>query len=127
MIDPTFLQDSVTPWFDVQTATRIGAYGGGLLGSLAGIVGACAGVFAPRGKGRPLIMGAMYSMAGLGVISLGFGITALVLGQPYAVWYPFLLIGLILGVLGFVLTPITRQRYQQAEQRRIEAEVMRRS
>ena len=56
-----------------------------------------------------------------GVVCLVLGIVALVLGQPYAVYYPLLLIGVLAAVLGGVGIPVSRQRFAEAELRRMQA------
>ena len=68
------------------------------------------------------------SNAGLvgGIGALGVGLYALATGQPYHVWYPFALMGFILAVVLGSLLPVVRRRYAQAEQRRIDAEALRR-
>ncbi len=115
-----------TPWFDPNTfGAWFGAIGGGVGGSLCGLLGAAAGTLAPRGKGRPWILGSMAAMIGLGVLSLGFGIVALVKGQPYGIWYPAVLSGLVVTIVMGSLLPVVRWRYAEAEARRMEAESLR--
>jgi hypothetical protein len=113
-------------WFDATTfAILYGAIGGGVGGSLCGVLGALAGTLAPRGIGRTWILGAMALFLLWGAASAGAGVVALLAGQPYAIWFPFLLLGFIFtGVVG-PLFPVVRQRYAEAEQRRIEAESIR--
>jgi hypothetical protein len=62
----------------------------------------------------------------LGIGFIGAGITAVVSGQPYGVWYSLLLPGLLLTVLMGTMTPVIKMRYRQAEHRRLEAEEFRR-
>ena len=55
------------------------------------------------------------------MLSLIFGLIAVTLGQPYGVYYPLLLGGIILtGVCGGNLPGLLR-RYQQAELRKMAA------
>lgn len=120
--------EGVTPWFDPQAfGTWFGAIGGagvGLLGAFFGSYGSWA---AQRGRHRTLVLGGMGLIGGLCALSLLCGLLALVLGQPYGVWYPLALIGLI-GGGGFLgLLPTMRRRYAGAETRRLEAESLRRS
>ncbi len=71
-------------------------------------------------------MGLHFGLLVLGV-ALGAGLTALITGQPYGVWYALLLPGAILSVLMVCFTPMVLMRYRQAEHRRLEAEEFRRA
>ncbi len=114
------------PWFNPNTFGALyGAIGVG--GSLGGLLGAAAGILAPRGKCRTLILGAMVVLVAIGVVQLVLGIIALTSGQPYGIWYPMLLCGVIMTFVIGGLIPVVRMRYAQAEQRRIEAEAIRRA
>ncbi|MHC4824257.1 MAG: hypothetical protein ACYTEP_09590 [Planctomycetota bacterium] len=125
MID-LLLQDP-TPWFSTETSAMVGGFGGAAVGILGGCVGAAAGVLAPKGKGRGFVLGTMTSCAALGVLVLIAGIYALIVGQPYGVWYPLVLLGALLtGVIGGLI-PMVRKRYAEAEQRRLDADDLRRS
>jgi MFS family permease len=115
----------MTEWWTTQTGTLIGALGGGGLGALGGMLGACAGVLAPRGRGRAFVLGSMMAMAALGLVLLIAGIVAVVGGQPHHVYYPLLLIGAVLTLVIGPLIPVVRLRYAQAEQRRLEAQSLR--
>ena len=84
------------------------------------------GVLAPRGKGRAFVMALHWSALALGAVFIVAGITAVVGGQPYGVWYALLLPGLLMVVLMGTMTPVIRLRYRQAEHRRLQAEEFRR-
>jgi MFS family permease len=114
-------------WMEPDTAIKVGAFGGAILGSLCGIIGALAGILAPKGKAKKLVLGSMLIMALIGVGSLIFGIVAVSMGQPYGVWYPFFLIGAVLSFVSGPLIPVIKSRYRQADQRRLDAESLRRS
>lgn len=125
MID-LLLQDP-TPWFSTETSALVGGIGGAAVGVLGGCLGAAAGVLAPKGKGRGFVLGTMMACAVLGVCLLIAGIFAVSTGQPYGVWYPLVLLGAIMtGVLGGLI-PVVRKRYAEAEQRRLDADDLRRS
>jgi hypothetical protein len=113
-------------WFNPGT---FGAYYGAIAGSVVGLSGAAIGTFAgilgPRGKGRRWVLGAMVFIVLLGIAQLAFGIAALATGQPYGVWYPPALIGLMSAVIFGSLFPVVRKRYAEAERRRLEAEGLR--
>lgn len=109
------------PWFSEQTAGLIGALGGGGLGSLAGCYGGLAGWLAPKGKAREVIFGVHWAFLLLGAVSLAAGLAALGLGQPYHVWLVLVLPGVLFVGLFGGLIPILRQRYREAEERRMTA------
>jgi MFS family permease len=116
------------PWFDpIRFGALYGGIGGGLLGSLGGILGAAAGTLAPKGKGRSFIMGAFTLMMLVGIGHLVIGLYALSVGQPYGIWYPLVLIGVILTILFTTLRPVVRKRYEEAEARKMEAAAFRRA
>ncbi len=58
---------------------------------------------------------------------LAAGLAALIVGQPYQVWYVLILPGALSTVLMGVFTPIVRHLFRIAEHRRLEAEEFRRS
>ena len=114
------------PWFDPNTfGAWFGAIAGGVGGTLGGCLGAAAGVLAPRGKGRSFILGAMYTFVLVGLVSLAVGVVALVMGQPYGIWYGPLLCGVIFVAVMGSLIPVVMRRYSEAEQRRMDAESIR--
>ena len=102
-------------------STRTGALFGAIVGSLLGLIGAAVGSLCAIGRGRMLVVALLVTMASVGIVCLVAGIVAVIMGQPYAVYYPLLLIGGIGSVLGCVCIPISRQRFAQAELRRMQA------
>ena len=94
---------------------------GTLFGCLAGLWGAMAGMLAPAGKAKSLVLG----FGGLLVVGslalLAFGVVAFTAGQPYGIWYGFGLAGLIGTIVIPSLMPVILLRYRQAEQRRMAA------
>lgn len=114
------------PWFDAQTAGIAGGIAGTLVGVVyGGIVGGVGGVLASMGKGRSFVLWMYRSGIGFGAASLLVGLFALVRGQPYHVWYGFVLIGAVLcAVLGFLL-PVIKQQYRMHEQRKLDADAIR--
>jgi hypothetical protein len=114
------------PWFDPNT---FGAYAGAILGggggTLAGLWGALAGALAPKGKAKTLVIGLGLALAGGGAILLGVGLYALLVGQPYAIWYPLTLAGGVIAIVCAALVPVIRKRYAEAEARQLAAEQFR--
>jgi hypothetical protein len=94
---------------------------GGVLGTLMGILGALIGVLSSRGNWRSLTLG----LYGLGLATSGValiaGVAAVCFRQPWHVYYPLFLVGVIGGlVLGGNLWMLF-QRFQADELRRITA------
>jgi hypothetical protein len=122
------INEMVQPWFEPN---EFGAWYGTIAGSgaglLGGVVGTLAGVMGPRGIGRKWILGLMYGGVALGLLQLLFGIYALLAGQPWGIWYGPVLCGAMPTIVFGALTPVVRLRYRQAEERRVEAEGLRKS
>jgi hypothetical protein len=115
----------MTEWFTQTQSVYIGAFGGAGVGVLGGILGPMAGVLAPRGKAKGLVLGLHGTVVVLGVIVLIAGIVAVSTGQPRHVWYPLLLGGGILTCVMGGLFPVVLGRYRAAEQRRMQAAELR--
>jgi len=98
-------------WWDDQTGGLLG----GIMGSVLGCLGGLIGILAGRGRARVVVMELTAAIMFLGMGLLAVGLTALVVGQPYAVWFPTTLGGVIsTGVFGG-LRPTIRRRYEQQE------------
>ena len=114
------------PWFDDPNA--FGAWSGallGVLGGLLGILGGITGWLAPKGIGRRVILPLWWASCALGAGLAVFGVAALFSTQPYAIWYPFVLGGGMLVVLGGSLLPLVHRRYGEAAERRAAAAELR--
>lgn len=117
----------MTEWFTPQQGNMIGAIAGAVFGGIGGgVTGPLIGVLAPRGRAKLLVLGLMLFWIALGVGLLGAAGYALIDGQPRHVWFPFALVGLVTTAVMGGLFPVARQRYRQAELRRLEAEELRR-
>ena len=104
-------------WWSV---TWSGWIGGGL-GALFGCFGGLLGLLSRKGQARGFVLGSSCVMMVIGVVFLLVGIAALALSQPYHVFYPFLLLGVILSVVMFGTRKQMRANYQAAEERRMAA------
>jgi hypothetical protein len=94
---------------------------------MGAVFGILASRLVPRGEGKTLVVSLMVCMITAGVIALAAGVAALLLKQPYHVWYPLLLGGGICAMVFGGNLPMILMRYKQAEARRLDAESMRRS
>ena len=93
----------------------MGGIGGAIIGCLGGLIGLLAG----KGKARNFVLATIKIFIVLGILSLMAGVVAIVSGQPYAVWYPLLLLGFILTLVFSLNLPSIQRRYDELEIRRM--------
>lgn len=104
-------------WFGDRTGTRTGAIGGGLIG----LWGALIGILAARGRAKGFVLVSAGALFVIGLLSAVAGVIALAMRQPYAVYYPLLLVGFILTIVVGALWRTLPQRYQAAELKKMRA------
>jgi hypothetical protein len=113
-------EDPLTPagawWSDRQ-----GGLVGGIAGGLLGVLGALVGGLAATGRARRLVLGLLKFMIAGSAAALLLGGLALAAGQPYAVYYPLLLLGVLGVAVPAGLLGTLRKRYEQLELRRMSA------
>jgi hypothetical protein len=80
-----------------------------------------AGALAARGAARRVAVGIAAGFVIAGLVGLAVAAAALLLGQPYAVWYPPGLIGLIGIPVGLTSWWAIGRRFDELEQRRMSA------
>lgn len=90
---------------------------GGIAGGLIGSVGALIGLLTSLGRARRLVTWAATSLVACGAAAFVIGLFALIRSQPYAVYYPLLLIGFLSAVVPLGLMPSIRRRYEEIELR----------
>jgi hypothetical protein len=100
---------------------RAGGLIGGVAGALVGCLGALIGVLASRGRAKRFVTIAIVSLAIGGTLAFAAGVVALSRSQPYAVYYPLLLIGFLATVIPLGLRSSIRRRYEEIELRRMRA------
>jgi len=76
-------------WFDTQIAVFLGAILGSSACICCAIFGAMAGKFAQKGKHKKSVLTFAAGLISFGIASTCIGIIALIIQQPYHVWYPF--------------------------------------
>jgi hypothetical protein len=104
-------------WWSDRGAGWIGGLGGAAVGIMGAIVGTLCGV----GVGRQLCFGLAVAAIAVCALCLAAGIVAVTTGQPYHVYYPLFLLGIIgVTVFGFNL-PTIRKRFDAIELRRMTA------
>ena len=86
-------------WFEPYFSGLVGGILGSSIGVLGGVWGTMAGAYSKKGKHKRLVLSLAILLIVFGVISLCTGVYALILRQPYHVWYPFILSGFILTVV----------------------------
>jgi hypothetical protein len=121
---PDVLAQTATPW--VKNPNMVGALLGSGVGVFGGIYGPMAGILAPRGRCKTLVMTVHYMGIVIGLALIIVAIIAMINRQPYLIWYGLGLPGLIIASLMVGLLPVVKLRYRQAEARKLEAESFRR-
>jgi len=114
------LAAAANAWFGQATGGLVGAVAGSGLGLVAGLIGLLIGL----GRGRTLAMGLLGVLLVAGIGALLVGLVAVLQSQPFAVCYPFLLLGglgLVLSVVGLV---VGRFRFRALELARMKAKDM---
>jgi peptidoglycan/LPS O-acetylase OafA/YrhL len=106
------------PWFDPDLYAWIP---GTVYGVAVGLLGVVVGVLAQRGRARGFVINAWIAAWLVGLALLAVGVAALLQGQPWGIWYGFLLPGVIgAAVVGGNYFTIAK-RYREIEQRRLAA------
>ena len=119
--DLTISDIATLEWFDKRTANTIGAIMGVSAGLYGGLFGCLAGFLVPRGKGRKLVFGMLVFIIVFGGFLLSIGLLALLLGQPFHVWFWFAFAG---GLALIIFPPqffVIKKGFEQFEQRKMQA------
>ncbi len=112
---PVFAATASRAWWPERTAGLLGGIAGSVIGCCGGLIGCLTGI----GKGRRFVMGMTRTFIALGIVLIIAGSIAVMLQQPYAVYYPMLLLGVILTVVCGTNLRGIRQRYDDLEIRRM--------
>lgn len=100
---------------------RFGGLLGGIAGALIGTLGAAIGILTGMGRAYALVDALARLWVGVGVVASGIGLWALASGQPYDVWYPLLLLGVLSVGLGIPALSRIRARFEALELQRMRA------
>jgi hypothetical protein len=103
-------------WSDQQ-----GGWIGGVAGTVLGVLGSVVGWLATRRRAPAFVLGASRLVVVLGAMALAAGLVAIANAQPYAVWYPLVLVG---AISCGVMVPAYRRfarHYRDVELRRLQA------
>ena len=104
-------------WMGTRLTTWVGALGGCLVGLWGGFVG----YLVPRGKARGFVIASANLLVVAGIVVFLAGLYAIGSGQPYAVYYPLLMLGAILVfVVGWLRVGLPG-RYEAAELKKMQA------
>ena len=106
-------------WFDPRYAGWVGAIAGMIIGIWGTVGGVAAGFLVPKGRGKSFMFGTLYTGAIVGFLLMCIGIAALVDQQPYAIWYPLLLPGVILILVSLPLVFVVKKRYTEVEMQKM--------
>lgn len=102
-------------WWSDRSAGSIGNISGLLIGLLGGLVQ----WFGNRGKAPRFVFITIKGLIALSGVALTVGLMALLQHQPFAVWFPPLLIGVVTGTMFPIWLWKYKRQFQEAELRRI--------
>jgi hypothetical protein len=117
IVDGTVGIDESTGLRLEQTSGAWGALAGGIIGS----VGALIGVLTSLGRAKRFVSASTIILIITGTVSFVAGVVALGQAQPYAVYYPLLLVGFLAAVIPLALRSSIHKRYEELELRRMRA------
>ncbi len=104
-------------WWSERTGGFIGGIGGTSLGCYASLLS----ILASRGRARALVLASWRILLLIGVFLLLTGLAAILLHQPYEVWFVLVLSGaLLVGIAPARLRQV-RRNYEELELRKISA------
>jgi hypothetical protein len=108
---------STGQWISNRNANLFAAIGG----CFVGLWGAVIGIVSSRGRAKRFVLGSANALLLIGAASLASGMAAIAAAQPYAVYYPLLLIGIILVAVIGKLRGTLSARYEELELKRMQS------
>jgi hypothetical protein len=115
---PIKLSGVIGNWWSIKQAAIVGG-GVGIFGGILGCFGGLLGCLAGFGKARKFVLTATKIFIALGMLLTVTGIIAILFGEPYYIWYVFLLPGIILTLVFSLNFPMLQRRYDDLEIRRM--------
>ncbi|MEM6332984.1 MAG: hypothetical protein AAF823_06560 [Planctomycetota bacterium] len=113
-------------WWSPATSGIIGGLIGAIGGTFVGVVlGAGGAYLASRGKAKGLVTAGYLATSVVGIVLVIAALAAWLMGQPYHVWYPLGLPGVLFTLLPLFILPGIRMHYAAKEQQRLEGELAR--
>lgn len=104
-------------WWSSSTGGLIGGIGGTVVGLLGGLIGLLVG----RGRAPKVVFTLAALVSGAGMILFCGGLYAAITAQPFAVMYPLLLLGGIMGACGASVLYFAPAQFRAHELRRMQA------
>lgn len=104
-------------WLGDRTAGVIGGVVGAAMGCLGGVIG----WLGSRGRARRFVLGALRTMPVVGVALVAGGVAAVLDSQPYGLYYPLFLLGLLCVAVPLMVFRSARKRYEDLELRKMAA------
>lgn len=105
-------------WFDPAHYAWIP---GTVYGVMAGLMGGLAGWLASRGRARTFVLRLWFTLWAASAALAIAGIVAVVVGQPWGVWFSLLLPGAVCAVVVGANSFTILKRYREIEERRLAA------
>jgi hypothetical protein len=102
-------------WWSDQATGWIGTIEGCVLGGLGGLLA----WFASKGRCRGFVVTTSYALMGVGILLTVVGLLALASHQPFGVWFPMLLPGVLLVAIIPPRLKQIRRGYEDLELRRM--------
>jgi hypothetical protein len=109
------LPQTQTGWWSDRTAGLVF----GTVGGCIGLCGALIGLLTSLGKGRSFVMILLVAIPVLGAVFLIAGLLSVAQHQPYAVFYPLLLVGLLCTIIPLGLRRSVQKRFEELELRKM--------
>ncbi|MBU1239209.1 hypothetical protein KKF84_13155 [Myxococcota bacterium] len=106
------------PWWSPGATSIIGA----LWGSLFGLFGVASAVLIQKGRGKRFVLLTMVAAALLGLIATIVGVIAYYKDQPYDLYFPILLVGVLSMFLAPFIFTYAKQHYTELELRKMKAQ-----
>jgi hypothetical protein len=105
-------------WWSAKQSGLVGG-AAGIFGGVVGCFGGLLGCLAGFGKARKFVLTTTKIFIALGMLLTITGIVAIACGQPFFVWYVFLLPGVMLTLIFSLNFPLIQRRYDDLEIRRM--------